>query len=130
MVVSKQVHNINDGGNNVVNPSSDGIDIYDGLGDLGNLNSFGDYIPPTRDQMLGGDEMQYLELMDLDEPLDWSTEGGGYEQVHTGGLYANGSRRFDSEDLYCIANRRKSANFVHETAKLRRTREDGKKTWR
>ncbi|OAY36082.1 NAC domain-containing protein 82 isoform X2 [Manihot esculenta] len=65
-----EVHNINDGGNNVVNPSSDGIDIYDGLGDLGNLNSFGDYIPPTRDQMLGGDEMQYLELMDLDEPLD------------------------------------------------------------
>ncbi|KAJ9177808.1 hypothetical protein P3X46_012980 [Hevea brasiliensis] len=117
-----EVHDINHGGNNAVNPNSNGIDIYDGLGDLGNLTRIDDgaystldYTGPAMDQMLGSDDMQYLELMDLDAPLDRSTEPGGYEQVQTGGLHVDENQFFNAEDLHCVVNSCNSAELFHGT---------------
>ncbi|XP_012066614.1 NAC domain-containing protein 82 isoform X2 [Jatropha curcas] len=91
------------------NPQLDGIDIYRDLGDLGNLTGLGEHednisshysAKYSMDQRLEGDNMKFLELMDLETPLNCSAEVGGYEQLQNSGLYAGKNCCFNPEDLY------------------------------
>ncbi|XP_002517259.2 NAC domain-containing protein 82 [Ricinus communis] len=63
-----------------VNPISDGLGIYDDLGDLGSLVGFSGNAAASFTM----DKGQYLELTDLEVPLNFSTEAAG-GQVQTSG---------------------------------------------
>ncbi|KAJ0096636.1 hypothetical protein Patl1_27911 [Pistacia atlantica] len=79
-------------------PHSDGNDIYNNLGDLVNFGrlsegavdfsfSYNDYCYPN--QSFLGDNTPFLELDDLDAPLNGPVEAGTSELIHTDGLYSN-----------------------------------------
>ncbi|KAJ0039989.1 hypothetical protein Pint_27279 [Pistacia integerrima] len=79
-------------------PHLDGNDIYNNLGDLVNFGrlsegagdfsfSYNDYCYPS--QSFPGDNTPFLELDDLDAPLNGPVEAGTSELIHTDGLYSN-----------------------------------------
>ncbi|XP_027078451.1 NAC domain-containing protein 82-like [Coffea arabica] len=77
-------------------PHSDGGDLFSGLEDLSNLaelnggglNLFDNYqIGYTTNNMRLQDDSGFLELNDLDAPLNFTAQSCGPEQMHTGGLY-------------------------------------------
>ncbi|XP_031263319.1 NAC domain-containing protein 82-like [Pistacia vera] len=79
-------------------PHSDGNDIYNNLGDLVNFGrlsegagdfsfSYNDYCYPN--QSFLGDNTPFLELDDLDAPLNGPVEAGTSELIHTDGLSSN-----------------------------------------
>ncbi|KAJ0097903.1 hypothetical protein Patl1_27905 [Pistacia atlantica] len=79
-------------------PHSDVIDIYSGLGDLDNIDrlsegacdfssSYNEY--GYLNQSFLGDNTPFLELHDLDAPLDSPAEAGISEPINTNELYSN-----------------------------------------
>ncbi|KAJ4715296.1 NAC domain-containing protein [Melia azedarach] len=73
-------------------PSLDGVDIYNGLGDLGNLSAFGGggynfFAGDDAAYNLSGgfpnDNVPFLELLDLDAPLNCSAEAHESEIIRS-----------------------------------------------
>ncbi|XP_065874187.1 uncharacterized protein [Euphorbia lathyris] len=104
---SEMVNNHDHFGENEAAPWSDGFDIYKDLGDLGNLvgyNEQEDSISAchdfnyTMEEISGIGNGQFLELMDLDVPLNCGSDAGGYDKVQS--------------DLHHIANHSSSAELV------------------
>ncbi|KAJ8765387.1 hypothetical protein K2173_012084 [Erythroxylum novogranatense] len=94
------------------NSSLDANDFYNELGDLGNLAGLdqtgSDVIPNwcyttfSVDQSYGHDNLSFLELIDLEAPLDCSSEFNGYKEIDCGTAYSNNN--CESGDLYHSSN--------------------------
>lgn len=75
-------HNLNNDGDVDKTPSFDGTDLFKDLGDLGNLgdlpkDGYGFSGPYPQHQIYPGDHEPFLELMDLEVPLNFSPGAPG-----------------------------------------------------
>ncbi|KAL5752123.1 hypothetical protein ACOSQ2_022630 [Xanthoceras sorbifolium] len=94
-------------------PSLDGVDIYDDLADLGNLGGGvqgdlydfigGNNVAYNMNQMFMGDNEPYIELLDLDPPLNGPAEAGQSGLNHTDELVTD-QNCYNSEQLCNLFN--------------------------
>ncbi|KAL9462386.1 hypothetical protein AB3S75_000400 [Citrus x aurantiifolia] len=93
----EQYDNVHDG-NIEASPRLDGVDIYNDLGDLENMVGFSggeyDFFPAENsnynlDGAILGDNASFIELHDLDAPLNCPAEACEPEQAHCNGPYTD-----------------------------------------
>lgn len=93
----QQYDNVHDG-NIEASPRLDGVDIYNDLGDLENMGGFNggeyDFFPTENsnynlDGTILGDNASFIELRDLDAPLNCPAEAREPEQAHCNGPYTD-----------------------------------------
>lgn len=93
----EQTDNVHDG-NIEASPCLDGVDIYNDLGDLGNMGGFSgcgyDFFPAENSNynlngMGLGDNASFIELHDLDAPLNCPAEAREPERIHSNEPYTD-----------------------------------------